>query len=237
MPIGINRHPGYEPDLKESYTYGLDLPLSDPDVVAGRPLYGPNRWPARAPWLKDAADKYLEETVALGSKLMRLFALALDQDEGFFLQWAKKPMIQGRLIHYPAQDLPSDLALGVAPHTDYGMVTILAQDPIGGLELRKRDGEWISAPFIENTVVVNLGDMMTVWSNDLFVSNLHRVINRTGRRRFSFPTFFNLDYDAPVACLPSCQSADNPARHQPIKSGDYLVQRMVEVQQFKPQAA
>ncbi|CAB3792208.1 isopenicillin N synthase family dioxygenase [Pararobbsia alpina] len=233
MPYGINQHPGYEPDLKESYEFALDLPLDDPEVIARRPLHGPNRWPAWAPWLEQASMRYFEHTTQLGKNLLRLFALALEQDESFFLQWCNKPMVQSRLFHYPPQVVDTDRALGVAPHTDYGMLTILAQDPIGGLELRKRDGEWVSAPYIENTFVVNLGDMFKVWTNDLFVSNFHRVVNRTGKERYSIPTFFNLDYDAPVACLPSCQADDNPPRYEPVKAGDYLVRRFGEVQKFK----
>lgn len=233
MPYGINQHPGFDPDLKESYEFGLDLPLTDPDVVARRPLHGPNRWPACAPWLQPVAEAYFEQTVRLGKDLLRLFALTLGQQEDFFLQWCTKPMVQSRLFHYPPQVVDNDRALGVAPHTDYGMVTILTQDPIGGLELRKRDGEWVAAPYIEGTFVVNLGDMMKVWTNNLFVSNLHRVVNRTGRERFSIPTFFNLDYDTPVECLPNCQSPDNLPHHAPIKSGDYLLKRFGEVQKYR----
>jgi len=141
MPYGVTQHPGHKPDLKESYEVGVDLPLTDPDVIAGRPLHGPNRWPDDAPWLKEAAEAYFEQTIVLGKRLLRLFALALDQKEDFFLQWMKKPMVQSRLFHYAPQATPTDDELGAAAHTDYGMITILTQDPIGGLELRKRDGE------------------------------------------------------------------------------------------------
>jgi len=234
MPQGINQHPGYAPDLKESYEYALDLPLDDPDVVAGRPLHGPNRWPADMPWLRSAAEAYFDATLALGKRLLRVFAVSLDLDEGFFLQFMKKPMVQSRLFHYPPQPpVTDDKAFGVAPHSDYGMITLLTQDPIGGLELLKRDGEWIGAPYIEGTFVINLGDLFKVWTNDVYVSNQHRVVNRTGKERFSIPTFFNLDYDAPVSCLPNCRSADRPAKYQPIKSGDYLLSRFRDVQKFK----
>ena len=116
------------------------------------------------------------------------------------------------------------------------MLTLLAQDPIGGLELRTRDGEWVAAPYIEDTLVVNLGDMVKVWTNDTYVSNPHRVANRTGRERFSIPTFFNLDYAAPVACLPQFRSAEEPPRHAPVLSGDYLVRRFAQVQKYKTPA-
>jgi isopenicillin N synthase-like dioxygenase len=233
MPQGINQHPGYAPDLKESFEYALDLPLDDPDVAAGLPLHGPNRWPPDQPWLRSAAERYFDETMALGKRLLRVFALSLGLEEGFFLQFTCKPMVQTRLFHYPPQTVPDERMLGVAPHTDYGMITLLSQDPIGGLELRKRDGEWIGAPYIEDTFVVNLGDMFKVWTNDLYVSNMHRVVNRTGRERYSIPTFFNLDYHTVVSCLPCCQSADNPPRYPPVKSGDYLVGRFRDVQKYQ----
>jgi|SRR5579871_234241 len=233
MPQGINQHPGYAPDLKESFEYALDLPLEDPDVAAGRPLHGPNRWPSDMPWLRAAAERYFDETLALGKRLLRLFAVSLELDEDYFLRYTTKPMVQTRLFHYPPQPPAADeKQLGVAPHTDYGMITLLTQDPIGGLELRKRDGEWIAAPWIADTFVINLGDMFKVWTNDLYVSNLHRVVNRTGRERYSIPTFFNLDYDTPVSCLPSCQSAAHPPKYKPIRSGDYLVSRFRDVQKY-----
>ena len=238
MPYGINQHPGFAPDLKESYEIGVDLPLDDPDVVAGLPLHGPNHWPDDMPWLREASERYFDETLALGKRMLRLFAICLDLPEDFFLQYCKKPMVQMRLFHYPPQPaVARDKEFGVAPHTDYGMITLLNQDPIGGLELRKRDGEWVAAPFVPGTLVVNLGDLFQVWTNNIFVSNAHRVINRTGKERFSIPTFFNLDYTAPVACLPTCQSVDNPPRHQPITSGDYLLSRFRDVQKYKVAAA
>lgn len=234
MPEGINQHPGYAPDIKESYEFALDLALDDPAVVAGLPLHGPNRWPPEHPWLRAACEAYFNETLALGKRLLRVFAASLGMPQDFFLQFTKKPMVQSRLFHYrPAPpDAVDKKAFGVAPHTDYGMITLLTQDPIGGLELRKRDGEWVRAPWVDGTFVINLGDMFKVWTNDIYVSNHHRVVNRLGKERYSIPTFFNLDYDAPVRCLPTCQSPENPPRYQPIKSGDYLVQRFRDVQKF-----
>lgn len=235
MPTGINQHAGYSPDLKESFDFCLDLPLDDPDVIAGRPLHGPNRWPKDLVWFRQAAEDYFDATMALGRNLLKLLALSLDEPEDFFLRWCRKPMVQTRLFHYPPQPMDADdKLLGVAPHTDYGMLTILSQDPIGGLELSKRDGEWVAAPFIQGTFVINLGDLIKVWTNDIYVSNPHRVINRSGRERYSIPTFFNLDYDTPVACLDTCQGPGNPPKYKPIKSGDYLVSRFRDVQKYQP---
>ncbi len=234
MPQGINQHPGYAPDLKESYEVGVDLPLTHPLVVAEVPLHGPNKWPADMPWLREAAEAYFMSAWALGERLLKVFARALGVEEGYFLQYCKTPMVQARLFHYPPQETtPSeDAGFGVAPHTDYGMITLLSQDPIGGLELRTRGGEWVSAPYIDGTLIINLGDLLRRWTNDIYVSNPHRVVNRSGKERYSIPMFFNLDFDAHVACLPTCQSLDNPPKHEPILSGDYLQSRFRDVQKL-----
>jgi isopenicillin N synthase-like dioxygenase len=239
MRQGINQHPGFAADLKESYEIGVDLPETHPSVAAGLPLHGPNRWPAEHPWLRSASDAYFKQTTELGLRLLQLFAIGLNLPQDFFLQFCKNPMVQMRLFHYPPQPPVSpDNMFGVAPHTDYGMITLLAQDPIGGLELRKLDGEWVAAPYIEGTLVVNLGDLFQRWTNDVYVSNPHRVVNRTGRERYSIPTFFNLDYDALVECLPTCCSTERPAKYEPIRSGDYLLGRFRDVQKYKtPQTA
>ncbi|CAN5502464.1 2-oxoglutarate and iron-dependent oxygenase domain-containing protein [soil metagenome] len=236
MPMGITQHPGHKPDLKESYELGMDLPLTDEDVASGRPLHGPNRWPADKPWLETAAMEYFDATIGLGRSLLKIFAVAVGKDEGFFLQYAKKPMVQSRLFHYPPQQSFTNLELGAAAHTDYGMLTLLAQDPIGGLELCTRSGEWVAAPYIEGTLVINLGDLVKVWTNGVYVSNPHRVANRTGKERYSIPTFFNLDYETPVACLPEFAPADGVLTHAPIQSGEYLVSRFAAVQKYKTPA-
>jgi isopenicillin N synthase-like dioxygenase len=238
MPQGINQHPGFAPDLKESYEIGTDLPLTDPDVAADLPLHGPNRWPADCPWLRQAAETYFEEAQSLGLRLLKVCAVSLDMPQDYFLQFCKKPMVQMRLFHYPPQEPMSDeKAFGVAPHTDYGMITLLLQDPIGGLELKKRDGEWVSAPYIPGTMVINIGDLFQRWTNDVYTSNQHRVVNRTGKERYSIPMFFNLDYRTLMTCLPTCQSPSNPPKYQPITSGDYLLSRFRDVQKYRVAAA
>lgn len=238
MPQGINQHPGFAPDLKESYEIGVDLPLTDPDVAADLPLHGPNRWPADCPWLRQASESYFEEAQALGHRLLKVCAVSLDMPEAYFLQFCTKPMVQMRLFHYPPHEPMSDeKAFGVAPHTDYGMITLLLQDPIGGLELKKRDGEWISAPYVPGTLVINIGDLFQRWTNDIYTSNQHRVVNRTGKERYSIPMFFNLDYRTLISCLPTCQSAENPPKYQPITSGDYLLSRFRDVQKYRVAAA
>jgi isopenicillin N synthase-like dioxygenase len=227
MPHGLSHSPGYDPDLKESFELALDLPLDDPDVEKGRLLHGPNRWPVSHPWLRAVAEPYFHATMELGRRLLGIFAVSLDLDREYFEQFCNKPMMHMRLFHYwPQPVTDSDLLFGVRPHSDLGMLTILNQDPIGGLELRKRDGEWVGAPHIPGTFIVNIGDLFRTWTNDLYVSTPHRVINRTGKERYSVPTFFCLDYDTPVSCLPSCLKLDETPRYPTIRAGEYVEARL-----------
>ena len=119
-----------------------------------------------------------------------------------------------------------DEEFGSAPHTDYGIVTLLAQDDSGGLQVRPRSGEWIDAPPIEDTFVLNVGDMLARWTNDRFVSTPHRVINHSGRDRYSLPYFFYPAMDSMIECLPGCSDAAHPPRYAPVRYGDYLLERL-----------
>ena len=229
MPHGLSHSPGFDPDLKESFELALDLPLDDPDVEKGRLLHGPNRWPADHPWLRAVAEPYFHATMALGQRLLGIFAVSLDLDRDYFEQFCSKPMMHMRLFHYWPQPMTDDdLLFGVRPHSDLGMLTILNQDPIGGLELRKRDGEWVGAPHIPGTFIVNIGDLFRTWTNDTYVSTPHRVINRTGKERYSVPTFFCLDYDTPVSCLPTCLKPGEAPKYPTIKAGEYVESRLSE---------
>jgi isopenicillin N synthase-like dioxygenase len=230
LPIGTTKLPGREPDLKDSFDLGVDLPLDHPDVVAGLPFHGPNLWPD-LPGFREPVEAYFNAVKGTGLALMRVFALALDLDEDFFTSRFARPNVSMRMLHYPRPEAnPAALGVGSGTHTDYGMVTVLYQDPAGGLELQKPDGEWIAAPFIEDTFVVNLGDLFPRWTNDLFRSNPHRVINRTGRERFSIATFINPSYGEMVECLPTCCGPDNPPKYPPVGAGAFVAAKIAKNQ-------
>ncbi len=233
LPLGTTHYPGRGPDLKDSFDLGLDLPLDDHDVVAGLPLHGPNQWPPLADF-RGPVEAYFDAVRAFGMQLLRLFAHSLALEEDFFTRHYAKPTVTMRLIHYPPQSAARAAdSIGAQAHSDYGVVTVLAQDPLGGLELQKPDGEWIAAPYVPGTFVVNLGDLMARWTNDVYRSNKHRVVNRLGRERYSIPFFFNPDHRAPVRCIPTCTGPDRPPRYPPIAAGDYVADRIRTNQGFK----
>ena len=212
--------PGYPPDNKEVLDFGVDFPADHPEVLKGTPLHGPNQWPD-LPGFRTTLLAYYDAVCATGFDLLRLFALALDLEETWFLPFHTDPFTTWRIMRYPLQsDLPGQH--GTAPHTDFGTLTLLSQHQTPGLEIHTSGGEWIEAPVIENSFVVNIGDLMACWTNDRFRSTPHRVVNRSDEQRYSIPLFYNPGFNTVVECLPSCQSQGNPARYDPIHYGDYL---------------
>jgi isopenicillin N synthase-like dioxygenase len=215
------------PNLSESLMLMHELPADDPDLVARKPLQGPNQWPDWLPGFRPAIERYLQEIDALARHLVRLIALSLGMPAQALDTHFRKPTTFLRLLHYPPQ-APQSAAdqYGSAPHTDYGIITLLAQDDTGGLQVRPRVGEWIDAPPLPGTFVLNVADMLARWTNNRYVSTPHRVINRSGGDRYSLPYFFDAGMDEVIECLPACTGPDNPPRYPPVRYGDYLMERL-----------
>ena len=212
--------PGYPPDFKEVLDLGVDLPADHPEVVSGKPFHGPNQWPP-LPGFRESLMNYYQEVSNVGHEMLRLFALALDLDEAFFLPFHEPAHVTWRIMRY----FPGSYAegqYGTAPHTDFGTITLLCQDENGGLEVYSREREWIRAPHIPGSFIVNIGDLMACWTNDRFTSTAHRVLNQSGQDRYSIPMFYNPEFDTVVECLPTCCDVSNPPRYEPIHYGDYI---------------
>jgi len=219
------------PDYKEYFQIGLELPRDDPAVLAGQPLRGPNRWPAATPAFEPALTCYFNEIGACGRRLLRAVAASLGAAPDFFDDKYDKPLQRTQCVYYPPQppDAGEDL-FGVAPHTDYGCITLLWQDDVGGLEVQGRSGDWVAAPPIPGTLVVNIGDLLARWSNDRYRSTPHRVTNRSGRERLSIATFYDPDYVASVDPLALGLAPGEAPRHQPVGAGDYIIGRISKSQ-------
>jgi isopenicillin N synthase-like dioxygenase len=214
-----------EADRKEAFNIGLDLEPSDPDVVVGKPFRGVNLWP-HTPGFRRTALDYFNALWRLGLDLHRAIATDLGLPPTFFADKFDRPMATLRLLHYPPRDAGQQ-GPGAGEHTDYGSLTILLTDNVGGLEVRRRDGTWIDAPPIPGTFICNIGDCLMRWSNDTYVSTAHRVSSPPGRDRYSIAFFFDPNPDALIACLPGCEASARPAKYAPILAADYLRQRLV----------
>jgi isopenicillin N synthase-like dioxygenase len=157
--------------------------------------------------------------------MMRAFALGMDLAEDSFLKATDEPIARSSIIHYPPQ--PADLGaeqFGVAPHTDYGCLTLLWQDQVGGLEVQTHEGEWVTAHPIENTLVVNVGDLLMRWTNEGFKSTPHRVVNRKGQERYSMVIAWDPNFDTVVDPSVVCQNGAQPL-YSPVNCGDYVLSR------------
>jgi isopenicillin N synthase-like dioxygenase len=182
---------------KEGFWIGHERPVCN-DAL----LHGPNQWPVDYPDLRQSMMKYFHAVEELAGVLLRGFALALKLDEQCFDSLFLKPMTSLLLNHYPPQDNPTTHNdIGLVPHADAGGFTILWQDDSGGLEIQNKKGEWVVAPPMEGTFVINIGNVMQTWTNGRFSSTPHRVINRSNRDRYSIPLFVNPSYDVTVKPL------------------------------------
>lgn len=194
------------PDLKEGVYFGTELGADDARVRAGLPMHGPNLWPARPAGLRPAVEAYMRQTTAAAARLVTGVSLALGLDADWFARaYTGDPTILFRVFNYPGagpEAIDWTRSWGVGEHTDYGLLTLLAQDRHGGLQVKTRAGDWLSAPPIPGTLVVNVGDMLERLTGGRFRSAPHRVANTSGRDRLSFPLFFDPDFAAPMRPLP-----------------------------------
>jgi isopenicillin N synthase-like dioxygenase len=212
------------PDLKESFYVGIHMGPEHPSVRQGVPNYGPNQWPEGEDRFRSHTEAYFQAVCEVGRRVIRMLALSLQLEEAHFDRFFDEPLAVLRLLHYPPHPAGAPTAqMGAGAHTDWGAVTLLLQDDSGGLEVCNAAGEWILARPIPGTFVVNLGDMIPRWTNDLYVSTPHRVLNnRSGRDRYSAALFFNPAHFARIECLPTCVSNERPARYDPCTAGQHI---------------
>lgn len=216
-----------KPNQSESLFFLHEVGKDDLRALAGEPLQGPNQWPDEdvLPGFRDTIESYVEAMTVLGRKMARAISISLDLPADSLDRYFAQPTTFLRLLHYPPQP-PEDGLFGSAPHTDYGFITLLAQDDVGGLEVMNKDGDWVAAPPVQGSFVMNVGDILARWSNDIFVSTPHRVINRSGRERYSQPFFFDPSMDEEIDVLPSCVGPEEKKTYEPILYGDYLMERI-----------
>lgn len=219
------------PDLKEALSIGPvdvpDDPYFSPEQAGA--FFADNLWPAQPADLRDIWTEYYREMSALATDMMRIFALALGLDEHHFDPSIDRHITNMSAIHYPplvGTALPGQLRGGA--HTDFGSITIVQRDTApGGLQVLLGD-EWIDAPYVENSFVINLGDLMAEWTNDEWVSTVHRValppdVGDAGSDRLSFTFFHQPNYDAVIEVISTCTGPDRPAKYGTTTSGNHII--------------
>ena len=213
-------------DLKEGIDSGLEQGPEHPEVKLGTPLHGPNQLPS-LPGYREAWQAYFDEGYEAVRRLQRGVAMALELDPNFFEDQPGEPMLHLRMLHYPpSHKVNMELGrLGCGAHTDYGTITVLSDDGVGGLQVRRRDGEWIDVVVPDGHLVVNLGDLLAIWTNDRYVSNPHRVINPPDDDRYSIPLFVTPPFHLTIEALDTCVEPGEAPRHPPMVSGPYLLSR------------
>lgn len=207
FPVGEELTSG-RPDQKEGLYFGQELAADHPRVQAATPLHGASLFPDEPAALRPLVLQYIDALTTLGHRLMAGISLSLGLPADYFAaHYTAEPTVLFRIFHYPAQP-PSDTeSWGVGEHTDYGVLTILKQDAIGGLQI-KRDGTWLDAPPVADAFVCNIGDMLERMTRGLYRSTPHRVRNTSGQSRLSLPFFFDPGWDSPVLPLPSTPVLD-----------------------------
>lgn len=223
-PMHNTHYPGNKPDLKESFNVGLGLTADDPDIIARKPLHGLNRWPDLADF-RGPVETYFNAMLRLGDRMLGPLALCLGMAPAILRSMYTKPVAFMRLFHYPPDSNVAEKEYGAAEHKDYGFLTILAQDANGGLEVRSSEGEIVPIEPRADAFVINIGDMLSELSGGRIQSPLHRVVNRSGRARYSIPFFFDPNFDARFDAMPD------------VTSGEYLLRKFNKFYEYRKQMA
>ncbi|OED39475.1 hypothetical protein AB833_15330 [Chromatiales bacterium (ex Bugula neritina AB1)] len=208
-------------DQKEVFFWGREVPADDPDILAGVPLCGLNQWPKCLPDFKSAVTSYTALVQRTGELLLKIIALSLGASDDFFSKYYERSMLRGQLLRYPTTENHPD-QYGVAPHSDFGCITLLLQET-AGLEVLFPNGEWVAAAPLENTLVVNIGDLLERWSNCRLPSTKHRVRNTSFESRYSIAMFYDPSPTAvvnPLELLP-----DEAALYPPVAASQYILSR------------
>ena len=218
--------PNTRGDMKESFLAGFDetdgrqnLPFSP---VTDKPPR--NNWPANNDAFRGTLTEYYNHLHDFSKKLLRIFALALGIEENFFDRIATFPMAFVRPLHYPPQETIDGNEPGIAAHTDFAAFTVLCQDKVEALEVLNKNGVWIPAPPIPRTFVINIADYLQLLTNHRFESTVHRVVNKTGKERYSIPFFFVFNEDAELEVLPSCK--EDGVQYEKKRTGTYIKERL-----------
>ncbi|MEO1193303.1 MAG: 2-oxoglutarate and iron-dependent oxygenase domain-containing protein [Pseudomonadota bacterium] len=224
-PFGQNYDPSRQLSNNENYFAWTTPPAGHPCADRNLPLTAPNLWPEGLPGFQFALETYMDAALALSRRLMRLFALALGLDKSHFASMIDAPLGTLSLNRYPPESGRIEReVLGISEHSDYGLLTVLAQDSVPGLQVKNAAGDWVGAPPVPAALVINLGQQMERLTNGLFKATEHRVVSATGLERYSVPFFLEPNWDAVIEVLPCCQSLEHPPAYRPAQAGPYYLE-------------
>ena len=226
------------PDLQEGFAFGpFDIGNNERrDTQTAESFFAPNIWPKQPENFRTVFEEYYRTMALLAEKIMALFAVALDLQESYFSDKMDRPTSVIRVVHYPAQSEPPVAGqLRAGAHTDYGTLTILyGDDTPGGLQVKLRNGDWLDVHPTPGALVCNVGDLMARWTNDRWVSNLHRVANPPSEHasvnRIAIPFFHNTNHDALIECIPSCIGVEGVAKYPPVLFGEHYLDKQTRAE-------
>ncbi len=223
-PFGQNYDPNRQLSYNENYFLWTDAPSGHRLADRTLPLAKPNLWPASLPGFRAEVETYMDAVLAFARELMKAFALALGLPADAFETITDAPLGTLSFNHYPRHDGRIDHeVLGISEHSDYGLVTVLAQDEVPGLQVKNAAGDWVGAPPLPGSFVINLGQQMERLTNGLFKATAHRVINASGRERYSLPFFLEPNWDAEIPVLEVCQGPNHPPAYETVQAGPYYL--------------
>ena len=211
-------------NFNEALFIARDLPADHPEARIDRRFRSVNQWPANLPGFRESVAAYCDAMERLVLKLVPLYARALDLPATYFDEPFRDCQYKLRMTHYPHQDVAIDDEFGIAPHTDTSFLTLLAPNEVPGLSIRTQSGKWIDAPNLPNAYVVNGGQFLQRWTNDVFLATPHRAINRSGGERYALAFFCDSNIDWPIAAVPTTVGPDKPPKYPTTTYTDYMVE-------------
>jgi isopenicillin N synthase-like dioxygenase len=231
--VGVEREhldPDKPGDLKEAFNVRKEVDFDERSTEDRSPLIL-NRWPPGQDDFRETVLEFYQACVQAADTICQAFAIALHLPKSFFSERHTDQNHTLRLLHYPPlEQLPKPGQVRAGEHSDYGSFALLFQDEVAGLEVCTAQGQWIAAPCIPDTILVNTGDLMQRWTNHIFCSTKHRVMipsdEQVKRSRYSVAFFCDPNYNTEIACLESCKEPNRPPLYPPITAGDYLLSRI-----------
>ncbi|KAH7381879.1 putative 1-aminocyclopropane-1-carboxylate oxidase [Cadophora sp. MPI-SDFR-AT-0126] len=216
-------------NANEAFDWGHDPKLTDDpnDTFIDPHMRGSNPWPSALPGFEEHLSEYYRTMRTFCRVLARNIALSLGLDEGHFDSVLTHPGCSALVAHYPPQQKEDGGAVGLSAHTDAEFFTVLAPGSVRALEVLRRDGTWLSAPPQEGTFIINVGDQLQAWSNDLYISTLHRVLNYSGEERYSVPFFFSANFETVIEPIEELITDGHVAKHSPLTAGQMYKETMI----------